>query len=188
MSRELILKHLVGVIAAKGTGGLSVRTVATAAGVAIGTVQHHFPTKSAMLLAAMETIRPIAVDAYAEAMTATTADERLRNVVDLLIPSAPSSVVGRVWLAFAAHSITDAEVSAKYQQLWSSTRDGLATLFAAAAPSAATEAIEGAALEMLALLDGLSVTVLTEPGRLSRGQARTIAARHVDSLLRWLNE
>lgn len=186
MSRQLILKHLVEVVAAKGTSGLSVRSVATAAGVAIGTVQHHFPTKSAMMLAAMDAIRPIAVDAYAEAMTAAAADERLRNVIDLLIPSDPSSVVGRVWLAFAAHSITDAEVGAKYQQLWSSTRHGLATLFAAAT-SAATEAIEGAALEMLALLDGLSVTVLTEPGQLSPAQARTIAASHVDALLRRLN-
>lgn len=187
MSRQLILKHLVEVVAAKGTSGLSVRSVATAAGVAIGTVQHYFPTKSAMMLAAMDAIRPIAVDAYAEAMTAAAADERLRNVIDLLVPSDPSSVVGRVWLAFAAHSITDAEVGAKYQQLWSSTRHGLATLFAAAATSADTEAIEGAALEMLALLDGLSVTVLAEPGQLSPAQARTIAASHVDALLRRLN-
>ena len=45
---------MTSVLVAEGFEGVSVRKVAARAGVSIGAVQHHFPTKDAMLAAAME--------------------------------------------------------------------------------------------------------------------------------------
>lgn len=183
MSRDAVLHHLVEVIATEGTAGLTVRRVATSAGVAIGTVQHYFPTKSAMLLAAMDVIGEAATQTYEGVANASDPEAELLALVRLLIPGDSSSRVARVWLAFAAHAVVDAEVGARYQELWASTHRGLAVRLAAAAPSAETKAVSAAATEVLALADGLAVSVLAEPGRVSADQAQAIAERRCRELL-----
>lgn len=183
MSRDAVLHHLVEVIATEGTAGLTVRRVATLAGVAIGTVQHYFPTKNAMLLAAMDVIGDAAAQAYGGIATASDPEAELLGLVRLLVPADSSSRVARVWLAFAAHAVVDAEVGARYQELWASTHRGLAARLAAAAPSAGTEAVKDAATELLALADGLTVAVLAERGRVGAEQARAIVTRRCHQLL-----
>lgn len=54
--RDRLLDAVIELLLADGFEGVSVRRVATAAGVSIGAVQHHFPTKQAMLTAAMERV------------------------------------------------------------------------------------------------------------------------------------
>jgi AcrR family transcriptional regulator len=182
MSRDAVLHHLVEAIAEGGMSGLSVRTVAARAGVAIGTVQHHFPTKAAMLLAAMDSIVD-AVQAHDDATQDADAETRLLATVRLLVPSGPESRVSRVWLAFAAYAPTDAAVRARYEELWARTVRGLERLFAASAPAASGAAVEDAATELLALLDGLAVAVLAEPHRMPSDRARGIAERRCRELL-----
>lgn len=183
MSRDAVLHHLVEAIADGGMSGLSVRAVAARAGVAIGTVQHHFPTKAAMLLAAMDAISIDAVHAYDEAAQDADAEGRLLATVRLLVPSGRESRVSRVWLAFAACAPTDPAVGARYQELWARTERGLAAGFSAAVPAAPSPAVEDAATELLALLDGLAVTVLAEPQRMPAERARAIAERRCRELL-----
>ena len=183
MSRASLIDHVVDVIAADGMAGLSVRTVAARAGVAIGTVQHWFPTKAAMLLAAMDRIGAIAGGVQADAVAAAAPVDRLRTTVALLVPQNDSSPVSRVWLAFAAHAVADDEVRRRYQELWAEVHHGLAGLIAAAVPSAAAGAIDDAAAELLALTDGLAVAVLDEPGRMPAERAQRIAARRTEQIL-----
>ena len=47
---------LLRIVAERGLDGVSVREVASAGGVAIGTVQHYFPTKDEMLAAAFNEV------------------------------------------------------------------------------------------------------------------------------------
>ncbi|MFE6996756.1 TetR/AcrR family transcriptional regulator [Microbacterium sp. NPDC057659] len=183
MSRESLLDHVVDVIADDGMGGLSVRTVATRAGVAIGTVQHWFPTKSAMLLAAMDRIGVIADSAYRQAVVADDPAERLRETVALLVPTGRESKVSRVWLAFAAQAVADDEVRARYEQLWAGIQHGLVRRLAEAAPQATAAAIDDAASELLALSDGLAVAVLDEPARMPAERARAMVLRRTDEII-----
>lgn len=183
MSRAAVLHHLVEVIATEGTAGLTVRGVASSAGVAIGTVQHYFPTKSAMLLAAMEVIGPAASEAYEGTTTSDDPTEQLLALVGMLVSSGPESRIGRVWLAFAAHAVVDPIVGARYRELWASMHRTITGRMAAAAPSAPAAAVTAAATELLALADGLAVAVLTEPARVSAAQARAIIERRCRELL-----
>ncbi|MGN7978589.1 TetR/AcrR family transcriptional regulator [Microbacterium sp. 22195] len=183
MSRESMLDHVVDVIAADGMAGLSIRTVAARAGVAIGTVQHWFPTKQAMLLAAMDRTAQIAAEASAARLSLTDPADRVRAVAELLVPADPSSPVSRVWIAFAAHAVADAEVRARYEQLWARTHAGVVGLLASAAPSAAASALDDAAGELLALADGLTIAVLDEPGRMPPARAGALIRRRVDAIL-----
>ncbi|PPF22307.1 TetR/AcrR family transcriptional regulator, partial [Rathayibacter sp. AY1A7] len=52
-SRSDILSAVVAVLSTRGAEHLSIRTVAAEAGVSVGAVQHHFPTKQALLAGAM---------------------------------------------------------------------------------------------------------------------------------------
>ncbi|HXH36974.1 MAG TPA: TetR/AcrR family transcriptional regulator [Plantibacter sp.] len=188
MSRALILDHIVDVIADRGLSGLTVRAVASSAGVAVGAVQHYYPSKTAMLLAAMDVIRPNLTGTHVEVVARSPADQRLRDAVNQTLPADPSSRIDRVWLAFAAHSTADEVVGAKYHELRGLTRQEFAILFLAAVPLASLDKCREMSQELVSLLDGLTVTLLAEPGQLSRAMAAEIATRHVDSLLSRLNE
>ncbi|MFC0675354.1 TetR family transcriptional regulator C-terminal domain-containing protein [Brachybacterium hainanense] len=182
MSRDAIQHSIVEIVAASGVGGLSVRAVAARAGVAIGTVQHHFPTRSAMIAAAMTIVEETA-EAIEAGSGRSDPVERLTGLTDLLIPSSVESTAGRVWLAFAAQAAVDEAVAAQYRRTWSRLQRSLAELLARARPELAWSRADAAATELLALLDGLSVAVLVEPGRISVGTAREIAQRRLAELL-----
>jgi len=183
-----MLDHVVDVISADGMAGLSIRAVAARAGVAIGTVQHWFPTKQAMLLAAMDRVAQIAEQASDARLAQADPDDRVRAVAQLLVPADPASPVSRVWVAFAAYAVADAEVRARYEQLWARTHAGVVGLLAAAAPRAAASALDDAASELLALADGLTIAVLDEPGRMPPARAAAIIRRRVDALLAELSD
>src|SRR5699024_6177811 len=55
-ARDGIIEAVIAIVADAGFEGLSVRAVAARAGVSLGAVQHHFPTKAEMLTAAMSSI------------------------------------------------------------------------------------------------------------------------------------
>ena len=53
---DRLLDCVLDLLVADGYEGISIRRVATVAGVSIGAVQHHFPTKDALLAAAMDRV------------------------------------------------------------------------------------------------------------------------------------
>ncbi len=183
MTREHLIDHVVEVIAESGMSGLSVRAVAARAGVAIGTVQHWFPTKSAMLLAAMDRIGEIAEAAATAVRAPDDPVAELHGVISLLVPPSPHSRVSRVWLAFAAHTVADEQVRGRYEQLWAGVHRAVARLLAAARPDASVGAIDEAAAEMVALTDGLAVAVIAEPHRMPPERAAALATRRLDAIL-----
>lgn len=183
MTREQLIDHVVEVIAESGMSGLSVRTVASRAGVAIGTVQHWFPTKTVMLLAAMDRTVQVGTEAATGVRVPEDPVAELHGVVALLVPSSPQSQVSRVWLAFAAQAASDEQIRDRYEQLWAGVHAALARLLALARPAAPAGAIDEAAAELLALTDGLATTVITEPQRMPAERAATIATRRLDGML-----
>lgn len=181
MSRESIQRSIVEIVAASGIGGLSVRAVAARSGVAIGTVQHHFPSRSAMISAAMSVVEETAGALEADLPEAPA--DRLESLVSLLVPGSPESTATRVWLAFAAQAAVDADVAAQYRQVWGRVHRGLAELFAQARPERSWATAEDCASEILALADGLAVSVLIEPARVPADSARERARRRLHELL-----
>ncbi|MFX4271111.1 TetR/AcrR family transcriptional regulator [Propionibacteriaceae bacterium Y1685] len=106
--RNRVAEALTRVVARDGIAGVSVRSVATEAGVTGGTVQHHFATRAEMIRYAME-------------WTSLRVEQRLSTVPhwgevsgwtrDLLLELLPLDDERRrehaVWLAFVAHASTD---------------------------------------------------------------------------------
>src|SRR5690554_4952834 len=97
-TRATLVEAMIATIGEHGFEGLSVRDLAARAGISAGAVQHHFPSKSAMLEAAMDAIAAIAGERYAALDSLPDPIERLHAVVDLLVPADASDPATRVWL------------------------------------------------------------------------------------------
>jgi len=178
-TRQLLISVMIDMIADQGFEGLSVRAVAAQAGVSTGSVQHHFPTKNEMLEAAMTSIAKHAAARGGELEEINDPEARLHALVDLLIPSNASDRVARVWIAFTARAAIDAKTRDTYQRLWARLKSELRLLIAGATGKPDTAA--DASYELLALCDGLALSIVAE--HQDPEKARRLAHRRVDVLL-----
>lgn len=172
----VILEALLEVVAEHGLQKATVREVATAAGVSIGTVQHYFPTKDEMVSAAFaDVVRrittrvaaiPLGDDPHAN-LTAVLQellplDERRRHEV-------------RIQLAFAAKAATTPALATVQRTVLDDVRRSVATAFGAAwAQPANSPQCSLAAAAVLAAVDGLALHAVSADVDADRG--RLVAA------------
>lgn len=173
---------VLGVLVAEGFEGISVRKVAALAEVSIGAVQHHFPTKDAMLAAAMDRASARFLVRLGEQLTPEmSAPQRLETLaVALVCPEPEDRDISVAWLLRLARAAVDEQTAIRHRQDWIQVSQWLSDLIGAAAPGVDAVA---AAVELLALLDGLACSVAVEPDRVSPELAERIARGHVRRLL-----
>ncbi|WP_169815514.1 TetR/AcrR family transcriptional regulator [Nocardia inohanensis] len=182
--RNQLLDRLADAIAEGGIEGVSIRDLAQRAGVSIGTVQYYFSTKTDLLTAAWYHVRDQAVERFRQSgIGELEPGEQLLGVTELLLTPTPEHRLSRMWLALVARAAHDPGIAALHREQWADTAELLARLLAAANPVRAAESAD-AATELLGLLDGLSIAVLTEPDRVSPERGRRIARGWVR---RWLD-
>ena len=182
---DRLLDCVLDLLVAEGYEGISIRRVATAAGVSIGAVQHHFATKDALLAAAMDRVSQQFQERLERRIAPGSGPaEWLRAVADELVSTGeerrPASVIWLVRMARAAVHEPTAEV---HRREWQQVEDLLAQLVAAARPDLAQQVVRDEATVLLALLDGLAGAVAVEPGRVPAERAEALVARHLDALL-----
>jgi AcrR family transcriptional regulator len=182
-SRSEILSAVVTVLSTRGAEHLSIRTVAAEAGVSVGAVQHHFPTKQALLTGAMARVE----ERFRERMQARLESEpsarvRLRAFCDEIACVADEHIADAVvWTAFASRAGTDPGIRALHSAGWSRTEGVVLDLLRAAHPTASFGEDDAALL--LAVLDGIAVSRAAEqPARLSPTRARRLIGSALELL------
>lgn len=109
--KRRVAEALWRTIAERGIAGVSVRTVAAEAGVTGGTVQHHFPTRAAMLHYAMELIAAQVEERLLAVPRTGPASEWTRALLLELLPlDAARRREFWVWLSFTVHADTDRDL------------------------------------------------------------------------------
>ncbi|MEC3914655.1 TetR/AcrR family transcriptional regulator [Nocardia sp. CDC160] len=177
--RYQLLERLADAIAETGIEGVSIRDLAARAGVSIGTVQYNFSTKTELLLAAWHHVRHQAALRFTRSdLAALPPNEQLLSLTELLLPPTAEDRLARVWLALVARAAHDPQIAALHREQWRETEDLLARVLTHAAPAREDESRD-TATELLALLDGLAISVITEPDRVSPERARRIARNRV---------
>lgn len=177
--RAELLERLADAIAENGIEGVSIRDLATRAGVSIGTVQYHFSTKTELLVAAWHHVRSQASQRFLRSgVLEFPPQDQLLSLTELLLPPTPDDRLTRVWLALVARAAHDPLIADLHREQWRETSELLARVLARAAPARADESGD-AATELLALLDGLAIAVITEPDRISPEHARRLARNRV---------
>lgn len=180
--RRQLLDRLADVIAESGMEGVSIRTLAARAEVSIGTVQYYFSTKDELLHRVWEYVRDEAEQRLdLTALAQLSPRERLNRFLGVVIPSRSDDRLARVWLALVARAAHHPDTAELHRGQWRRVQDLIERLLVAAAPAGIAESGDAAA-ELLALADGLTLAVLTEPDRMPPERALRITHAWVD---RW---
>jgi len=185
--RRMLLDAARGVIAERGLHATTVRDIAAAGGVAVGTVTYHFSGIEEVLAGVLESeTERYSAPIWMRAATAATGRDGLTTLIDGLVASDSRTYEHwKLWLDFwalAAHypqySSWQSQVYRDLHQLTASilTRGQLdGTLLV---PDPATEAVR-----FIALLDGLVVQSYLPESRLSPGAARTALHSYVQATI-----
>jgi len=168
--RTLIADALLRLAADRGLEAVSLRHVATEAGVSSGMVQHYFRTKDEMMTFALEVVADNAqarLTAAAEDVGESPSPRALLRalLVQLLPLDEPRRVDGRVALAFLAYTAVRPAVAAALRRDTARMREFMADqIRAAQAAGEAPTAIDPthAATALLAVVEGLGIYLLGE--------------------------
>ncbi|SDT19611.1 TetR/AcrR family transcriptional regulator [Microlunatus soli] len=183
--RDRLLDAVVELMLADGFEGVSVRRVATAAGVSIGAVQHHFPTKSAMLAAAMDRVS----DQFTARLQCNAEGQQdpellLRAVLTELLGAGEERRPGTViWLQRLARAAVDEQAAAAHAKDWRDIEALIAELLRQCRPDSEPNWRQDMAADLLGLLDGLAAALVTEPDRMPRDRAERLLDRRLREVL-----
>ena len=128
---QRIADAAVAVIAARGYEGLSVRSVAARAGLTGGAVQHHFPTRAALLEAAFKATAQGLAARVGAAAAGRGAKELLLELGEEALPlDERRRAEGIVWLVLSAASATDPGLAVLHRAAVRAVIDALTTVLA----------------------------------------------------------
>jgi AcrR family transcriptional regulator len=167
--RAEILSAARRVIGQKGFEGASLRAIARELGCTTGVLMHHFVSKEALLLAALEAVfRP-----FEERLVSTRggADrlEGMRQLLLYFLPlDEPKRATVRLWLWIVLRAAVDQSLAFDYRQRSSAFRAGFNQLLAEGQQAGEFRADFDPAVEgdtLFALVDGLAIHALAVPER-----------------------
>lgn len=165
-TRERLIEATFTVVARDGLEATSVKTIAAEAGITPGLLHYHFPTKDALLEAALRR----ATESYAERLAALRTAHRpglivaayLEEVRRLVDEHAPFF---RVRLAFAARALSDPRLGNVMRELNRVAIEETAGLLAADRGAGEANADDRRRAALLkACFDGIMLAYLLEPG------------------------
>ena len=169
-----IIRAVWQVIAERGMAGVSMRTVASAAGVSVGRIQYRFHTKDELLRSSLATMLSGAADGYAQVRASAGADEALWQLIAHPLPRTKAARTGvAIFHQYVAAGISHPELA----DLLAEAKDGAereaARLIARIAPH--VEGPRTVARALIATADGLGMRVLTG-GLSARAAEQTLRA------------
>ena len=185
--RNQLTDALLDITATRGLDQVSVREVASAAGVSIGAVQHYFATKDQMLVFAFRQVvertraRLAGIDAGLGPRRALGAALR-----ELLPLDQARLAECRVYLAFAARAATTPALAAVQEETLSAIQADLERALSAAAAARNRGPGLDTVLEarlLLAVVDGLMFDAVSAPGTLTPADLEAALDAHLGRLL-----
>jgi AcrR family transcriptional regulator len=177
---------LLGITATRGLDQVSVREVATAAGVSIGTVQHYFATKDEMLVFAFRQVVERTRARVAGMDAGLGPRQALGAALRELLPLDQERLAEcRVYLAFAARAATSPALAAIQAETLSAIHAELQQALSAlaACPGGAVPDTAMQARLLLAVVDGLMFDAVSAPGTLTPADLEAALDAYLDRLL-----
>lgn len=153
--RAEITRALWQVISARGIEGVTYQSVAQAAGISVGRVQHYFSSKEELVHAGCRAIVDRAGQLYAERVRHLDPWAALLDLLTEPIPRIESFRQGAaVWFAYLARGVVDAEIGLIIAEASRGTVEEATSLLRAA------DAPAGEATRLVSLSNGLTQRVL----------------------------
>jgi AcrR family transcriptional regulator len=185
--REALVDATLRCLKAHGHEGVSVRRISAAAGVSIGLINHHFPSKSGLVAEAYETLALSLQDSIrkqAENRTASPRDRLSGFFRASFAPELLDPALFNVWLVFWSMVAHSPEIRAVHDRTYATYRSVLESLLSQLSQSNAAPPfkLRTAAIALSALLDGLWVELSLSPGTFKPREAIAVCEDWVTAL------
>src|SRR6202162_3202451 len=166
--REALVDAPLRCLKQYGHEGVSVRRISAAAGVSIGLINHHFPSKSGLIAETYETLALSLLDSIRQQADnkAVSPRERLSNFFRAsFAPEILDPQLFNVWLVFWSMVAHSAEIRAVHFSTYAKYRAVLESLLGQVVGSGAAPPfrLRPAAIALSALLDGFWVELSLSP-------------------------
>ena len=185
--KHLIAKAAWDIVATQGLKGATVRNIAEAAHLSVGSVQHVFKSSKDIYLFAMNQAVKSAATRIDEA--SSPSDDPLvavEHVLSELLPlDETRETEARTWLAFTAEALVDpslADASAAMHELLRQVARSCVRALSEAQLLPADTDIELGAASLQAFVDGLTLQMLAAPTSLPRPKAKEILRSYLQRL------
>jgi AcrR family transcriptional regulator len=162
LRREALVEATLRCLKEYGHDGVSVRRISAEAGVSIGLINHHFPSKSGLIAETYETLALSLQDSLRARAENRTASPRTRLSDFFRASFAPKLLdpqLFNVWVVFWSMVEHSPEIRAVHDRTYGKYRSILETLLGELVESGAAPKLKlrSAAIALSALLDGLWV-------------------------------
>jgi TetR/AcrR family transcriptional repressor of bet genes len=185
--REALVEATLRCLKEYGHEGVSVRRISAAAGVSIGLINHHFPSKSGLVAEAYETLALSLQDSTRRQAEnrAVSPRERLSGFFRAsFAPEILDPALFNVWLVFWSMVAHSPEIKAVHDRTYGKYRQLLESLLGQLAHSDAAPQfkLKPAGIALSALLDGLWVELSLSPGVFKPREAIALCEDWVSAL------
>lgn len=185
--KEQIAEAVWRVICRSGMDSVSVRTVASEAGMSLGSLRHYFSSQSELFAFSMRLVSERANRRIAELKTTGNPRRDIEMVIAELLPlDEVRRTEAKVWLAFAGKSVSDPDILALnrevHEQLYAGIK-GMLTRLAERGLAAPGIDPDLETKRLHALVDGLVVHHASFPEQITAEEMVRIVARHLDGLM-----
>src|SRR5580692_1828428 len=185
--REALVEATLRCLKQYGHEGVSVRRISAAAGVSIGLINHHFPSKSGLVAEAYETLALSLQDSIKSQSDDRAAAPRERLSGFFRASFAPELLdpeLFNVWLVFWSMVAHSPEIRAVHDRTYGKYRSTLESMLGQLADSAEAPPfkLRQAAIALSALLDGLWVELSLSPVNFKPREAIALCEDWVNAL------
>jgi TetR/AcrR family transcriptional regulator, transcriptional repressor of bet genes len=186
--REALVEATLSCLKQHGHEGVSVRRISAAAGVSIGLINHHFPSKSGLVAVTYETLAlslQESIKSEAEKHKHAAPRERLSGFFRAsFAPEIIDPQLFNVWLVFWSMVAHSPEISAVHDRTYGKYRSILESMLRQLADSgeAPPFKLRQAAIALSALLDGLWVELSLSPATFKPREAIALCEDWVNAL------
>jgi AcrR family transcriptional regulator len=181
----MLVEATLRCLATGGVDRLSTRTIAAEAGVSIGLINHHYPSKDALVAAAYRTAASDLLQSLLAALEAAPEDPRLRLSAffrNSFSPRVLDPKLLRIWTAFWTMADSSPEVRAMHDSTYGEYRAVLERLLAGLDPRPRFD-VRLAAIGLSALLDGLWLELCLNPTTFTPEEGVRLCEGWVDALI-----
>ena len=152
--RASILDHAARILIERGHADLSVRSVATAAGISLSNLQYYFPTRADLVTALLD--RHL-TDALDRVHTPLTGPIDLKAALDLLLAEQSDRDIAVVFMELWAMAAHDPKVAGAVRTFYDHYVDTVAGVLHSLAPALPATAVSARARVFVGLLEGMSL-------------------------------
>jgi TetR/AcrR family transcriptional repressor of bet genes len=185
--REALIEATLRCLKRHGHDGASVRRISAEAGVSIGLINHHFPSKSGLVAEAYDTLASSLRESLRRQAQNESVSPRVRLSLFFRASFAPDLLdpeLFNVWVVFWGMVAHSSEIRIVHDRTYGQYRSLLENLLGqlSAAKLAPPLKLRAAAIALSALLDGLWVELSLSSATFKPGEAIAICEDWVDAL------